>query len=95
MAFTNTCGFFHCIFVMNVSPTQKKKRKKKKRNGQLSCNPKKKKKKKKALTRLPYYQLVGRLVGTTLMWQSRLSLAAPLLDGCLLELGCHGGLVVM
>ena len=30
MAFTNTCGFFHCIFVMNVSPTQKKKKKKKK-----------------------------------------------------------------
>ena len=29
MAFTNTCGFFHCIFVMNVSPTQKKKKKKK------------------------------------------------------------------
>ena len=28
MAFTNTCGFFHCIFVMNVSPTQKKKKKK-------------------------------------------------------------------
>ena len=27
MAFTNTCGFFHCIFVMNVSPTQKKKKK--------------------------------------------------------------------
>ena len=26
MAFTNTCGFFHCIFVMNVSPTQKKKK---------------------------------------------------------------------
>ena len=23
MAFTNTCVFFHCIFVMNVSPTQK------------------------------------------------------------------------
>ena len=28
MAFTNTCGFFHCMFVMNVSPTQKKKKKK-------------------------------------------------------------------
>ena len=31
MAFTNICGFFHRIFVMNVSPTQKEKKKKKKK----------------------------------------------------------------
>ena len=27
----NNCGFFHCIFVINVTPTQKKKKKEKKK----------------------------------------------------------------